>query len=90
MSNGGRPPGASTLGPFLREMARDPDEDGYGAKAVQAARKLVEGVLAGDKDIVNAVLAVMDRTDGPLVKERVNTNIQVETGITLEDRRAKP
>jgi hypothetical protein len=86
-NKGGRPKGASTLEPFLREMAKDPDEDGYGAKAVEAARKLVEAVIAGDKDGVNAVLAVMDRTDGPLVKERVNTNIELVEGITLRDRR---
>lgn len=60
-------------------MARDPDEDGYGKKAVEAAQALVAATVAGDKDTVLAILNAMDRTDGPLVKERVQTNLGHQT-----------
>lgn len=66
---GGRPRGASILAPFLREMAANPDEDGYGAKAVEAGKRLASATVAGDKDTVKAILDAMDRTDGPITKQ---------------------
>lgn len=87
---GGKPVGCSTQGPFLRKLAERPNEYGEGAEAVAIAEQLIAAAKGGDAKAVQAILGIMDRTDGPLVKERVNTNIQVETGITLEDRRAKP
>lgn len=89
-NKGGRPPGASTLAPFLREMAANPNEYGEGAKAVAAAQKLIEGVLAGDRDAVAAVLAIMDRTDGPIVKEQHVAFTQVREGLTLSNIEGPP
>lgn len=85
---GGKPKGASVVGPMLRALARDPDEDGYGRAAVEIAEKAIQFAKDGDGKAVAAILGLMDRTDGPLVKERINSNTHVVTGIELQDRRA--
>ena len=66
---------------MLRELARNPDEDGYGAEAVAIAARLIEAAKAGDAKAVQAVLGIMDRTDGPLVKERHVTGDTVKRVI---------
>lgn len=90
LNPGGRPKGASVQAALLRELARKPDEDGIGEKAREIAEALI-AVAKGERDPsevdVKAALAILDRTDGPVVKERVQTNIQLEEGITLEERR---
>lgn len=96
----GRPRGASAIAPFLRDMAKGAiiADDGetvikYGDRSEEMAQVLYE-LCVGKRDPasvdIKALGIAIDRCDGPLVKERVNTNIEVQTGITLEDRRAKP
>lgn len=70
---GGRPKGASVLSAMLRDLARDPDEDGIGKRAREVAQAIVDvstGVRSPDEVDTKAALAILDRTDGPLVKER--------------------
>lgn len=82
----GRPPGASTVAPMLREMARGcviDKETGevlkYGDKAEEAARRFIEAALAGDKQAVEALAKLIERTDGP-----VETKIEHAGEITTK------
>ena len=84
---GGRPKGASLLAPVLRKLAEAPNEHGEGKEAEAIAQRALDAARDGDGKALSAILALMDRTDGPVVKERVQTNIQLEEGITLEERR---
>ena len=104
---GGRPRGASVIGPFLRDMAEGAEvreavgEDGklvyevvrYGARSEEMAQVLYE-VAAGKREpdpaLIKALEIAIDRTDGPLVKERINTNIEVLQDVELRDRRERP
>ncbi len=82
----GRPAGASTQGPFLRRLAANQNEYGEGAEAVAIAEQLITAAKAGDAKAVAAILGIMDRTDGPLVKERIQYDGgEIANGITLED-----
>ncbi len=81
--------------PMLRDLAKGAryDDAGeivkFGDKAEELAAKLIAAAVAGDRDGVAAVLAIMDRTDGPVVKEiKSDTTLTVEGGIELFDRRA--
>lgn len=95
---GGRPRGASVLAPMLRDLAKGAIIEGegedavvvkYGDKAEALAAQLLQAAQAGDRQGVDAVLAVMERTDGPIVKEiKSDTTLTVEGGIELFDRRA--
>ncbi len=94
-SKGGRPPGASVLTPMLRDLAEGAQFDeagelvraGHGAE--ELAKKLIAAAREGNKQAVDAILAVMERTDGPIVKEiKSDTTLTVEGGIELFDRRA--
>lgn len=87
---GGKPKGASILGPLLREMARRPDEDGYGSKAVELAKRLAEAALEGDREAVDAILKLMDRTDGPVEKKIEHTGELTTKRIVLEPPHAAP
>lgn len=93
---GGRKRGASVLHEIERRLAEGAefDADGNLVRVGKEACELAEAILAvasGKRDPsevdVKAALAILDRTDGPVVKERVQTNIQLEEGITLEERR---
>lgn len=89
-SNGGRPPGASVLSAMLRDLAKNPGEDGIGAKAREVAQALIDvstGARKPESVDTKAALAILERTDGAVVKERVNTNTHVLTGIELRDRK---
>ena len=87
---GGKPVGCSTQGPFLRRLAENPNEYGEGAEAVAIAEELIRAAKGGDAKAVAAILGIMDRTDGPLIKERINTNIEVLQDVELRDRRERP
>lgn len=67
--SGGRPKGSSILGPFLRRLARNPDEDGFGAEAKALADKLYDALLDAEPKRVEAIAKILDRTDGPVRKE---------------------
>lgn len=61
--------------PMLRDLAKGAryDDAGevvkFGDKAEELAAKLIAAAVAGDRDGVAAVLAIMDRTDGPVEKK---------------------
>ena len=93
---GGRRKGASVLHEIERRLAEGAefDADGNLVRVGKEACELAEAILAvasGKRDPsevdVKAALAILDRTDGPVVKERVQTNIELTEGITLEERR---
>jgi hypothetical protein len=79
-SNGGRPAGASILSALLRDLAKDPDADGIGLKARAIASALID-VSSGRLDPASvdtkAALALLERTDGSVIKQTENTNRQV-------------
>lgn len=93
---GGRKRGASIVHEIERRLAEGAefDEQGelvrVGIEARAIAQALIE-VSRGQRDPseidVKAALAIMERVDGAVIKERVNTNTHVVQGITLEDRR---
>jgi hypothetical protein len=57
------------MGPFLRRLARNPDEDGFGAEARVLADKLYTALEEGDPKVVEALSKILDRTDGPVMKQ---------------------
>ena len=89
LNPGGRPRGASVNAALLRDLARDPDEDGIGRGAREIAEALI-AVARGQRDPseidVKAALAIIDRTDGPIVREQITHNTHVVQGIELHDR----
>lgn len=97
MNPGGRRKGASILHEIERRLAVGAkfDEAGElvqaGTEACEVAGALIE-VAAGRKDPadvdVKAALALLDRVDGPVVKETRNENTHVVQGIELIERRA--
>ena len=82
---GGKPKGASTLAPMLRELARNPDEDGYGQQAVEIAKRALQAARDGDGKALSAILALMDRTDGP-VEKRIEHSGELTTKRVILER----
>lgn len=89
---GGKPRGASIQAAILRDLAKDPDEDGIGRGAREVAQALMDvaaGRRAPDEVDTKAALALLDRTDGPIVKEiKSETTLDIQGGMELLDRRA--
>ena len=98
-NNGGRPRGADIVAPLLAELAEGAEFDAegnvtkYGTRSVELAR-VWRGLSSGEIDPATvdckALLALVDRVNGPLVKERINTNIEVLQDVELRDRRERP
>lgn len=69
---GGKPRGASIQAAILRELAKEPDEDGIGRGAREVAQALMDvaaGRRAPNEVDTKAALAILDRTDGPIEKK---------------------
>lgn len=98
MNPGGRPKGYSVLHEIMRDLAQgaEIDADGEVIRSGLKARELAQALLdvasgkrAPEEIDTKAALAILDRTDGPVVKEiKSDTTLTVEGGIELFDRRA--
>lgn len=89
---GGRPKGANVVSPLLRDMAKGcviDKETGevlkYGDKAEEAARRFIEAALAGDKQTVEALAKLIERTDGP-VRQEIDVSAEVTTKRVVLER----
>ena len=82
---GGRPRGASILAPFLRALARgsENDPDGYGALAVELGEGLASALRDGDHRRAQAILAAIERTDGPIERRTVRETRQQRVVLKL-------
>lgn len=99
LNPGGRKRGASIVHELERRLAKGAqfDEAGELVQAGTEACKIADALIsvsAGDRDPsevdVKAALAIMERVDGAVVKERVQTNIEVLQDVELRDRRERP
>lgn len=65
----GRPSRASILEPFLRKLSKGAPESGQGKLAVELAEHLIDALKRGHHNKARAILDVMERTDGPIMKQ---------------------
>ncbi len=73
---------------LLRELAKDPDEDGIGKGARDIADTLIglaRGTIDPKSAEVKAALAIIDRTDGPVRKE-IDVSAEVTTKRVVLER----
>ena len=57
----------------------------YGDKAEEAARRFIEAALAGDKQTVEALAKLIERTDGP-VRQEIDVSAEVTTKRVVLER----
>lgn len=81
----GRPRGSSLLTPLLRKLAANPDLHGDGALARQQVELLLAALAGGDARTAEAILRLMDRTDGPVRQELHHTGTIEQVRVRLED-----
>lgn len=87
---GGKPKGASVMAALLRKLAEHPNEHGEGARAVKLADELYalcENFDPEDQAAqtrLRAILAVVERTDGKVVKEIAATVQHTLTRVVVE------
>ena len=77
-SGNGRPRGASITAAILRELAKNPDEDGIGAKAGEIGKVIVQALEGMDTEKGAALLkSVLDRVEGP-VKQEIDATVRTD------------